>query len=200
MVHREGTLCCMFTYNMYGQASFRFRFSSAHVQTRKTSSLLPYEFTRLYSVHNWKNNSTGNCFSMHKKARLHFLLDECKGDHPDEAEDPAAGQGRRAGGQARRVVGAVHGVPAGVVGVQHRRAGSPAHAPCPPRAVTTGHGARHPWGVTGGRGACRSRTVTGAETAQNSDLRTQNMSLAHCTLHPWHAWHDCEFVMMAERN
>lgn len=54
----------MFTYNMYGQASFRFRFSSAHVQTHtKTSSLLPYEFTRLYSVHNWKTNSVRYSFS-----------------------------------------------------------------------------------------------------------------------------------------
>lgn len=127
------------------------------------------------------------------KAKLHFLLDECKGDHPDEAEeDPAAGQGRRGGDQARRVVGAaVHGVPAGVVGVQHRRAGPPAHAPCcPPRAVTGGHAARHPWGG----GARRSRAVTSAETAQVDGIRT-------CHAMPRHAmplW--VLIVLVAERK
>jgi hypothetical protein len=107
------------------------------------------------------NSSTWPCFSKAApgEATLHFLLDECKGDRPDEAEDPAAGQEGCAGAQARRtVVAAVHRVPAGVVRVQHRGACAPAHR----RAGGTG--ARH---VTGGRGACRRwAVVTTARTAQ----------------------------------
>jgi hypothetical protein len=95
-----------------------------------------------------------------QRGRLHYtLLDECKGDHADEADDPAAGQGGCAGAQARRtVVAAVHRVTAGVVRVQHRGACAPAHR------CAGGTGARH---VTGGRGACRRwAVVTTTETAQ----------------------------------
>lgn len=34
MVHGEGTLCCMFTYNMYGQASFRLSSAAMYIHTK----------------------------------------------------------------------------------------------------------------------------------------------------------------------